>query len=85
MEAWVDSPNEWISSAGWNLLGQLATNDPTLSDGFFEPYLAQIQAEIHTRPNRTRYAMNNALIAIGVRNHSLENEALVTAGLVGVV
>jgi len=85
MEAWVDSSNEWISTAGWNMLGQLALQDPSLSDGFFEPYLVEIQAEIHSRPNRTRYAMNNALIAIGVRNHSLEQQALVVAGELGKV
>ena len=57
----------------------------TLPDGFFVPYLEQIGREIHGRPNRTRYAMNNALIAIGIRNHALEAQAAAVAAQIGVV
>jgi 3-methyladenine DNA glycosylase AlkD len=85
MAAWVDSADEWISAAGWNLLGQLAMQQADLPDDFFSPYLAEIVAQIHTRPNRTRYAMNNALIAIGIRDRALEGQALAAAAQVGVV
>jgi 3-methyladenine DNA glycosylase AlkD len=85
MTAWVDDRREFVSATGWNLLGGLALHNPDLPDDFFTPYLAEIQAHIHTRPNRTRYSMNNALIAIGVRNHRLEAQALATAGQVGEV
>jgi 3-methyladenine DNA glycosylase AlkD len=83
MKAWVDEPGEWISAAGWNLLGCLAMKENELGDEFFSPYLAQIQSQIHNRPNRTRYAMNNALIAIGIRNHTVEQQALQVAREVG--
>jgi 3-methyladenine DNA glycosylase AlkD len=85
MQAWLDLPGEWISAAGWNLLGELAIHNLDLPDAFFTPYLAEIQAQIHARPNRTRYSMNNALIAIGTRNQELEEEALAVASQVGEV
>jgi 3-methyladenine DNA glycosylase AlkD len=85
MAAWVDSADEWISAAGWNILGQLAMQDESLPDDFFSPYLAEIAAQVHTRPNRTRYAMNNALIAIGIRDRLLEAQAMAAAKQVGVV
>ncbi len=85
MKAWIDVTEEWISAVGWNLLGCLAMNKPELEDAFFSPYLTQIQSQIHTRPNRTRYAMNNAMIAIGIRNRALESLALQTATQIGVV
>ena len=85
MEEWVDAPSEWVSTAGWNLLGSLAMQDKTLPDDFFLPYLDQIAREIHDRPNRTRYAMNNALIAIGIRNHAFEAQANRAGAQIGAV
>jgi 3-methyladenine DNA glycosylase AlkD len=85
MTAWVDSTDEWTSAAGWNMLGQLAMQDASLPDDFFTPYLVEITEQIHNRPNRTRYAMNNALIAIGIRDRLLEEQALAAAAQVGLV
>jgi len=70
-ETWSQSPEEWTSTAGWGLFSLLAWNDKTLPDSYFEPYLAQIESGIHERPNRTRYAMNGALINIGCRSAGL--------------
>jgi 3-methyladenine DNA glycosylase AlkD len=85
MEAWVQSDDEWIGTAGWNILGQLAMNDSSLPDSYFEGYLDIIQRDIHTRKNRVRYAMNGALIAIGLRNDRLEARALEAAKVIGMV
>ena len=85
MEAWVDNDSEWISTAGWNLLGYLALKDKSLPDSFFQPYLDTIARDIHDRKNRVRYAMNNALIAIGSRNDALEPQALTVADTIGAV
>lgn len=85
MQAWIDSPLEWISAAGWNILSNLAIHDSNLSNEFFIPYLDEIQEQIHHRPNRTRHSMNNALISIGVRNKQLETQALDVAKVVGKV
>jgi hypothetical protein len=85
MERWIDSDSEWIGRAGWHLLGQLAANDPALPDAFFEPYLARIERDIHAEKNRVREAMNNALIAIGMRDDALEARALSVAKAIGKV
>lgn len=85
MEEWVDSPVEWISCAGWMVLGRLAMDDRELPDSFFTRYLRVIEKEIHERPNWVRDAMNSALIAIGVRNPALTHDALKVAKSIGKV
>lgn len=85
MERWIESDDEWIARAGWHLLAHLAMQDDSLPDTFFAPYLAQIERTIHTRKNRVREAMNNTLIAIGVRNDALEAQALAVAAVIGKV
>ena len=85
MNAWIHADDEWIGTAGWNLVGHLALHDASLPDDFFTPYLEIIEREIHTRKNRVRYAMNGALIAIGTRSQALYPPALSAAGQIGVV
>jgi 3-methyladenine DNA glycosylase AlkD len=84
-EVWMDSDSEWISAAGWGLIGQLAGMDKTLSDEYFERCLRLIETTIHQRKNRTRYNMNGTLIAIGVRNDRLQAAALKVASAIGEV
>lgn len=84
-EAWIQSDNEWVSQAGWNILGRIARDDTSLPDSYFEAYLATIERDIHSAKNYTRYAMNNALIAIGVRNPALQAEAVAVAERIGKV
>src|SRR5690606_9248984 len=84
-EKWSQDSCEWISTVGWNLLGQLALTDKSLPDSFFEPYVAQVEREIHDKPNRTRYAMNGALIAFGMRSAGLEARALAAGNAIGEV
>jgi 3-methyladenine DNA glycosylase AlkD len=85
VEQWTQSDDEWIGSAGWNVLGELASDDSNLPDGYFERYLAPIERDIHRRKNRVRHAMNGALLAIGGRNSHLEERALAVAMVVGKV
>jgi 3-methyladenine DNA glycosylase AlkD len=85
MERWIDTDGEWTERAGWHLLGQLAANDPALPGAFFEPYLARIERDINAERNRIRQAMNNALIAIGMRDDTLEARALAVAKAIGKV
>ena len=82
---WINLPGEWISSAGWNLISNLALKDKSLDDNFFLTLLEIIESTIHERPNRTRYSMNNALIAIGIRNPLLQAEAEKAAEHIGKV
>jgi 3-methyladenine DNA glycosylase AlkD len=84
-EKWHTARGEWIGRAGWNLIGQLALREPALPDRYFEPYLIAIETGIHQQKNRVREAMNNALIAIGVRNAALRERALNVAQTIGVV
>ena len=84
MEAWTQSPEEWISTVGWNVCTALAMTDQTLPDAYFVPYISTIERELQRSKNRTRYAMNNALIAIGLRA-ALEQQALDAAARIGKV
>lgn len=83
-EQWIESDDEWIATAGWNLIGSL-THDPTLPDSYFLPHLARIARDLHGSKNRVRYAMNNAVIAIGVRSDTLEPQAVAAATQIGTV
>jgi 3-methyladenine DNA glycosylase AlkD len=84
-EQWTRADGEWIETVGWNLLAYLAMTDRTLPDRYFEDYLAAIERDIHAGKNRVRYAMNGALIAIGMRNPALEQKALAAAARIGKV
>ena len=84
-EQWTRSEAEWAGRAGWHLVAHLALKDPDLPDAYFTAHLATVEREIHTRKNRVRDAMNNALIAIGIRNDALEEQALAAAARIGKV
>jgi 3-methyladenine DNA glycosylase AlkD len=84
-EAWIEADHEWVSSAGWNIFGMLATHDTTLPDSYFERLLTVIESDLDNSKNRTRYAMNNALIAIGGRNRTLQAKAIAAAKRIGKV
>jgi 3-methyladenine DNA glycosylase AlkD len=83
MQKWTRSRQEWLGRAGWHLLAGLAMRDQELPDEFFAPYLATIESDIHRRRNRVRDAMNNALIAIALRNGKLEKQATAAARRIG--
>lgn len=84
-ERWADSDDEWIGSAGWHVLARLAGHRNELPDEFFDRYLDRIERDIHAQKNRVREGMNNALIAIGVRNAALTGRSLAVAAAVGAV
>ena len=84
-EEWRNAAGEWPGRAGWQLVAQLAMQDSDLPDAYFLARLDEIEREIHTRQNRVRDAMNNALIAIGIRNAALEPPALAAAARIGKV
>lgn len=84
-EQWRNAAGEWQGRAGWHLVSHLAMQKPDLPDAWFSARLDTIEREIHTRQNRVRDAMNNALIAIGIRNPSLESLALAAAARIGKV
>ena len=85
MDVWGSVRGEWTGRVGWLLVAYLAKNDPTLTDEDLTKKLATIEREVHARKNRTRDAMNSALIAIGLRNPVLQEAALATAKRIGKV
>jgi 3-methyladenine DNA glycosylase AlkD len=84
-EEWSASGNDWTSATGWTVLAALAGSDDSLSEQFYAKQLKVIERSIHKAQNRTRYAMNSAVIAIGLRNPDLEKQALAAAARIGKV
>jgi 3-methyladenine DNA glycosylase AlkD len=84
-EEWIGSDEEWPGRAGWHQVAHLAMNQPELPDAYFAAHLSTIENEIHARKNRVKDAMNSALIAIGIRNAALEEQALAAAARIGKV
>ncbi len=85
MEKWRKSGREMTAAAGWNLLVEIALADRDLPASFFVPYLQEIRGAIHGGKNRARYAMNNAVIAIGGRSPGLRRRAIAAAKKIGPV
>jgi 3-methyladenine DNA glycosylase AlkD len=82
---WSASKDEYKGRAGWHLIAQLARDDRVLPDSHFAEHLGEIERDIHGAPNRKREAMNNALIAIGLRSPALERRAIAAAKRIGPV
>ena len=85
MKAWTKAAGEWKSVAGWNALAGLIDKPGEVSDGDLADLLGIIEKKIHKAPNRTRYAMNTALISIALRSAALEKKALAAARRIGPV
>jgi len=84
-DKWAGSRNEMIGCAGWHTLATVARQDESLSDDYFEERLEKIESTVHSSKNWVRYAMNNALISIGVRNSKLEKKSIAVAGRIGAI
>jgi 3-methyladenine DNA glycosylase AlkD len=90
-DEWINSREEWISSAGWTVMYSQVVGDggvppdKTRSEAELPRLLVRIEREIHAAPNRTRYAMNSALIGIGMRSNAMERQAIAVAKRIGPV
>ena len=86
MRAWMKSPDEFTREMGYGILGVRLKDDPdSVSDADAEKVLATIEKEIHRSPNWARYAMNGALISIGVFKPALRKKAIEAAKRIGKV
>ena len=86
MRAWMKSPDELTREMGYGIFGFCLKNDPgSVSDAAAEKVLATIEKEIHQSPNWARYAMNGALISIGVYKPALRKMAIEAARRIGKV
>ncbi len=81
---WSDSPDEWIGTLGWTMIRVLAEQG-VLPEKDSIAALDRIERGIATAKNRTRHAMNLALIAIGTHFPSLRDRSLGIAEKVGKV
>jgi 3-methyladenine DNA glycosylase AlkD len=84
-DRWAASDRDWTADAGWHLYTHLALADDELDDGYFEQLLARIERDLPGSGNRTRYAMNSCVIAIGGRNEALRSAAEAAAARIGTV
>lgn len=84
MQQWMESPKEWHRTAGYHMLAVMLRDGAAVSDADCRRILQTIEKEIHSSPNRARYAMNSALIGIGSLP-GLTAEALAAAKRIGKV
>lgn len=84
IQVFYENKDEWKGRIGWTLITLLAKK-ADLSDEFFISKIEIIKENIHNEKNRKKEAMNNALIAIGLRNEKLKNIALEGANIIGKV
>ncbi len=86
-DRWIASGMEFPMSAGWHcyckLLGRLP--DEAFPPGKIAAMLDHVAQTIHSQPNRTRYAMNNFVIAVGLSYLPLHTEAAAVARAIGKV
>jgi 3-methyladenine DNA glycosylase AlkD len=73
---WTNSKDEYIKQCGYDTLSHMLKEVNFLSDSQCSDFLTKIEREIKTSPNRARYAMNNALIVIGIYRPNLTSQAL---------
>ena len=83
MQRWMASENEWVAQGGWDMLAHAAMKDTNVDDAELVAYLETIERTIHASQNRVRHAMNNALIAIGLRDERLAALARAAAARIG--
>lgn len=83
---WMDASSVIVQRGGWATAAALAIWGPVdLPDQWFLDLLPRIERDIHRSPNRVREAMNNTLMAIGIRNERLRGPATGVATRVGKV
>jgi 3-methyladenine DNA glycosylase AlkD len=86
MRAWMRSPQEFVRETGYGIFGFRLKDDPdSIGDAAAAKVLATIEREIHGAANFARYAMNGALIAIGIYKPSLRKKAIDAAKRIGKV
>jgi 3-methyladenine DNA glycosylase AlkD len=86
VDDWTRSDEDFVRQAGYVALASyLRVGDPPLSDAACRRWLKRIEREIEGSPNRSRHAMNGALIAVGTFRPELAPEAIAAAGRIGKV
>lgn len=84
MLKWMKAKDDFVARVGWDLAALLAM-DGRVSDHEADAYLKTIETRIRKAKNWTRHAMNNALIAIGLRGTAFRKKAIATSRRIGAV
>jgi 3-methyladenine DNA glycosylase AlkD len=84
LQRWTRSEDDFPRATGYTLLSLLLAGDQ-IPDDEARQYLNAIESTIRDSPNRSRHAMNMALIAIGSNKTALKKEAIAAAGRIGKV
>lgn len=84
---WIDSPGEWVATAGWSTLSCVVATAPDENLPLEElgRLLDRCAQTLKTAPNRARYAMNNFVISCGTYVAPLGAKAIATARRIGPV
>ncbi len=83
---WTSRRGEWVATSGWNTFTEMVLNDhEDVDEALLDTCLDRIETELHGQPNRVRYAMNNALIAIGTYSETYRDRAIAAANRIGPV
>ena len=86
MREWVKSADEAKREMGYSILSARLKDDVNaISDADAGQVIATIEKQIHSSPNWARYAMNNAVIAIGVWKPKVRKDAIAAATRIGKV
>jgi len=81
-DAWRFDTGEWRSAIGWRMVSALASKGNVSLDAG-RAYLSEIEVGVAAAPNRTRLAMNSALISLGGYNHGLYEDVVACSGRLG--
>ena len=84
---WIDSKKEHLAAAGWCTYSGLVATQPDLAldQAEIQRLLDRVVKEIGKVPNRTRYCMNNFVIAVGGYVAPMLKQAKAAARAIGTV
>jgi 3-methyladenine DNA glycosylase AlkD len=86
MQAWMKSTDDDTRQVGYAIFAVRLRDDPgSITDTSAATVLTTIEKQIHASPNWARYAMNNALISIGISKPALTRKAMDAARRIGTV
>ena len=84
MRQWRKQKSEYARTTGYAILASMLKDDPdSIEELECERILKEIESEIHRSPNRARYAMIMAVIAIGIYKPELRDDAMAAGERIG--
>lgn len=85
MRQWMAAKGEWPAATGWMMIAGVSRTPGEFGVQESKDLLAVIEEKIHSSPNRVKYSMNTAMIALGSYVPGLESHAVKVANRVGQV